>query len=149
MSKHNLNLKQDDFSITKSKEKAVAVNAVQDVQDVAGYGHTQGNRSGSKMKRINILLTQENHDFLKDKATKNHVTLSKYFNYLLLKSIDEQDVQDVDNSYKIMSKYKYRINMAFSDINYLYVKNTSFDLKVSPSSLINQIIDLYRMETIA
>lgn len=145
MSKRKFDLsKEYDSSIEKNKNKAVAVHDVQDVQDVIGYGHTQGNRSGEKMKRINIILTPANYEFLKNQSYEHHVTLSKYFNYLLQKASGEQDVQDVDITYKVINNAKHRINMAFTDTNFLFVKNSAFDQRISPSSLVNQLIDKYR-----
>ena len=134
-----------DATIKKARPaKQSIINAdVQDVQEVDGYGHTQGSRTGAKMRRMNIILLPENHMWLAQEAKLHRATLSKYFNYLLSNT---QDVQEVDEKYKVMSSAAKRINMAFSDRNYQFIKNAAVDNGISPSALINQILDQCRVK---
>lgn len=144
MSKKKLDLGTTfDATIKKSKtpKKTIAAPDVQDVQDVDGYGHTQGSRSGARMKRINITLLPDNREFLETSARLAKTSMAKYFNYIL-NSV--QEVQDVDGDYKVMLPNSKRINMAFSDRNYEFVREKAAENNVSPSSLINQLIEQRR-----
>lgn len=153
MAKDRLNLTGVYSSnISKKKKKNV-----QDVQDnnipiiveeniiIPGYGHTQGNKSGERLKRINVQFTPDNHIFLQAIAKKNGLTISKYINYFLNNLMNNtQDVQEVVEGYKIQNKQNKRINMGFTPEIYEWVIKESAVNNVSPSSFLNQLIERNR-----
>ena len=150
MAKERLNL-TGVYSSTISKKKKKAVQDVQEIDIpvieekkviIPGYGHTQGNKSGEKLKRINVQFTPENHIFLQAVAKKNGLTISKYMNYFLNDLMSNaQDVQDVVEGYKIQNKQNKRINMGFTTEIYEWVIKESAINNVSPSSFLNQLIE--------
>lgn len=147
MAKLNLNsVYSGDLSRKKRKnvqdvqEKKIPVIDELDAE-IPGYGHTQGNKAGEKLKRINIQFTPENHSYIQAIAKKNGSTISKYINYFLNQKIhDTQDVQEVIEGYKIQSKDNKRINMGFNSQNYEWLIKESAKKNVSPSAFLNQLI---------
>lgn len=147
MSKGRLNLTGVYSStISKKKKKDVQEKYIPVIDElnaeIPGYGHTQGNRAGEKLKRINIQFTPENHSYIQAIAKKNGSTISKYINYFLNQKIhDTQDVQDVIEGYKIQSKNNKRINMGFNSQNYEWLIKEAAKKNISPSAFLNQLIE--------
>ncbi len=110
--------------------------------EIPGYGHTQGNKSGEKLKRINVQFTLKNHEYIQAIAQKNGITISKYINYFLNQKVTcTQDVQEVVQEYKIQNKNNKRINMGFTHQNYDWLTREATKRKLSPSAFLNQLIE--------
>lgn len=139
------------YSGNLSRKKKKSVQDVQEVdipilegvnEEIPGYGHTQGNKSGEKLKRINVQFTLKNHEYIQAVAQKNGITISKYINYFLnQKAIGTQDVQEVVQEYKIQNKNNKRINMGFTSQNYDWLTKEAAKRKLSPSAFLNQLIE--------
>lgn len=149
MAKLNLN---SVYSGDLSRKKRKNVQDVQEevipiiegiTEEIPGYGHTQGNKSGEKLKRINVQFTLKNHEYIQAIAQKNGITISKYINYFLNQKVDRtQNVQEVVQEYKIQNKNNKRINMGFTSQNYEWLTREAAKRKLSPSAFLNQLIEI-------
>ncbi|MDF2844061.1 MAG: hypothetical protein K0R00_2487 [Herbinix sp.] len=72
-----------DFGITHNTQEVQQVHEVTQHEVQREYGSTQGNKNGSKLKRINMAFSDANHEYITKESRKNGMSATAFVNMII------------------------------------------------------------------